>query len=270
MNISGIALTAATILLCACTPTNANSEPGNSSKARISAFNLALASTRTARVESQAILGRIEKSPVRFETLLGIVRASITSDPWILALVDKLSALPADYVPDDLVSLDGTGLSVSKKGLSLRKSVLEALLRMDKAARSEGITLVVSSTYRSYAYQSEVYALNVREMGETEASRVSARPGHSQHQLGTALDFGSIDNSFTRTKAGLWLVSNAARFGFSQSYPKGMESVTGYLWESWHYRYIGYEATMLQNEYFGGIQQYLMEFLAAIAAAPLP
>jgi D-alanyl-D-alanine carboxypeptidase len=186
----------------------------------------------------------------------------MAADPELLLLVDKKSGLMDDFIPHGLAGLDGTGLSLSKKGLSLRKPVLEALLSMDKSARSEGISLVVSSTYRSYAYQTEVFARNVAQMGESEASRVSARAGHSQHQLGTAIDFGSIDNSFANTKAGLWLETNAARFGFSQSYPRGMEPVTGYLWESWHYRYIGLDAVALQKEYFGGIQQYLMEFLA--------
>ena len=176
--------------------------------------------------------------------------------------MDKHTDLPADFIPRALTNLEGTGLSLSKKGLSLRKPALDALLELDRSARSAGIVLAVSSTYRSFEYQTGVFARNVKEMGETEASRVSARPGQSQHQLGTAIDFGSIDNSFAKTKAGAWLEYNAARFGFSQSYPRGLEPVTGYLWESWHYRYIGIDAVALQNEYFGGIQQYLLEFLA--------
>ena len=66
------------------------------------------------------------------------------------------------------------------------------------------------------------------------------------------------------TRASRWLVANAARFGFSLSYPKGLDAVTGYKWESWHYRYIGAAACALQAEYFGGIQQYLMLFLEAM------
>jgi D-alanyl-D-alanine carboxypeptidase len=135
---------------------------------------------------------------------------------------------------------------------------------MSRAAKAEGVSLLVSSAYRSYEYQKSVFARNVAEMGEKEALRVSAPPGASQHQLGTAMDFGSITDAFAETAAGKWLTFNAASFGFSLSFPKDMEAVTGYRWESWHYRFIGKDAVTLQNEYFGGIQQYLMLFLDAL------
>jgi D-alanyl-D-alanine carboxypeptidase len=122
------------------------------------------------------------------------------------------------------------------------------------------VTLVFSSAYRSYEYQAEVYARHVREMGQAAADRASARPGHSQHQLGTVVDFGSIDNSFAESMAGLWMAANAGRFGFSLSYPKGAEGQTGYDWESWHYRYVGKAAAALEAEYFG-LQHWMMVFL---------
>ncbi|MCE1197115.1 D-alanyl-D-alanine carboxypeptidase family protein, partial [bacterium] len=90
----------------------------------------------------------------------------------------------------------------------------------------------------------------------------------SQHQLGTAADFGSITDEFAGTAAGKWVAANAGRFGFSLSFPKGLEPVTGYLWESWHFRYIGKEAAALQEEYFGGVQHYLIVFLDALSRAP--
>ncbi len=264
MKISGPVVLTAIMLFCACAPSEAGNGGGGAATARLPAYKAVLESTRSAKAEAGAIMKRIKASPGRFEVLLGAVTAAMAADPGLLCLVDKNTGLSADFVPQGLTGLDGSGLSVAKKGLNLRKPVMEALFRMDKAARSEGIVLVVSSTYRSYAYQTEVFARNVKEMGESEASRVSARPGQSQHQLGTAIDFGSIDNSFAKTKAGIWLEANASRFGFSQSYPRGLEPVTGYLWESWHYRYIGLEAAALQKEYFGGVQQYLMEFLAGL------
>jgi D-alanyl-D-alanine carboxypeptidase len=135
---------------------------------------------------------------------------------------------------------------------------------MDSAARSDGVTLLVASTYRSYAYQAEVWDRSVKEDGLAQTEASVARPGHSQHQLGTALDFGPISDAFAETKASLWLTANARRFGFSLSYPKGMTGVTGYRWESWHYRYIGKAAAALEGEYFGGVQQYLLMFLEAL------
>ena len=191
----------------------------------------------------------------------------MAADPFLLRLLDKRHSLPSDYEPADLVHLDGTGLPVSRAGHRLRKPAFDSLVVMDKAARSEGISLLVSSSYRSYAYQSEVFSRNVAEMGKKEAERVSAAPGTSQHQLGTAIDFGSITDAFAETAASKWLAKNAGRFGFSLSYPKGQEGLTGYVWESWHYRYIGKDAVALGDEYFGGIQQYLMLFLDALSRA---
>lgn len=134
---------------------------------------------------------------------------------------------------------------------------------MAAAARADGVTLVVSSTYRSWDYQKKVYERNVRELGREAADRESAMPGASQHQLGTAVDFGSITDAFAETKAGLWLVENAYAYGWSLSFPDGYEAVTGFRWESWHYRYVGIEAASLQREWFGDVQQYMIEFVDA-------
>ncbi|ULQ58857.1 M15 family metallopeptidase [Brucepastera parasyntrophica] len=183
----------------------------------------------------------------------------------LLILVDKKNLLPADFVPPALVPLSGKGTSytISRNDLSLRANVEAALEEMAAAARKEGITLLASSTYRSYQYQVQLYNRYVREMGQEAADRESARPGASQHQLGTVVDFGSITPEFIRTRAGRWLDANAARFGWSLSFPDGYEDVTGYLWECWHYRYIGPEATAFQQKWFNNIQQYMLEFIDA-------
>ncbi len=181
-----------------------------------------------------------------------------------LALVDKKRLLPADYVPADLVPV-GAGRSYvpGREGLSLRREAEAALERMAAAARADGVTLVVSSTYRSWEYQKKVYERNVRELGREAADRESAMPGASQHQLGAAADFGSITDAFAGTKAGKWLAENAYKFGWSLSFPDGYEAVTGFRWESWHYRYVGVEAAALQREWFGDVQQYMIEFVDA-------
>ena len=101
----------------------------------------------------------------------------------------------------------------------------------------------------------------MKTYGQETADRESARPGASQHQLGTAIDFGSITDAFARTRAGKWLFAHAGEYGFSLSYPQGYEGITGYRYESWHYRYVTKAGVLLQRKYFGDIQQYLMEFL---------
>lgn len=230
-----------------------------------------LVKTRTALSNSkipthiqQTIMERINATPDPFLKALNLVLLAKDKDPMILYCVDKAKPMPIGYTPPDLRPLAGTDLSIGRKGLMLRSTALRALEEMSAAARAEGVTLVVSSTYRSYEYQTEVFGRNVREMGRAEAEMVSAMPGHSQHQLGTAIDFGSITDAFAETKASRWLSANARRFGFSLSFPKGMTEVTGYKWESWHYRYIGKAAAALEGTYFEGVQQYLMLFLDAL------
>jgi len=182
----------------------------------------------------------------------------------LLELVDKNHGLPADRAPRDLVPLVwGRSYKPNREGLSLRAGAEEALEKMAAAARKDGVALVVGSSYRSYAYQKNVYERNVRELGQAAADRESARPGTSQHQLGTAVDFGSITDEFALTAAGKWLSLHAGEYGWSLSFPDGYEAVTGYRWESWHYRYIGVEAAAFQQKRFDDIQQYMMEFIDA-------
>lgn len=179
----------------------------------------------------------------------------------LLVLVDKNHGLNPEYTPRDLVSLNDHEVNVSRRDLSVRATMLPDLLAMIESARSEQIELPISSAFRSYDYQAELYARNVAQLGKEQADRESARAGTSQHQLGTTLDFGSITDDFGRTDAGQWLLENSWRFGFSLSYPEGLESVTGYRHEIWHYRYITPEATLFCREFFGSIQHYLLDFL---------
>lgn len=180
----------------------------------------------------------------------------------LLVLVDKKTFLDASYIPYDLVPLEARRSYIrGKTGMELRSPAEKALEIMAAASLKEGITLIASSTYRSYDYQKTVYERNVRELGQIEADRESARPGTSQHQLGTVVDFGSITDAFADTKAGKWLVQNASAYGWSLSFPQGYESVTGYRWESWHYRYIGKDACLFQKKWFNDIQQYMLEYI---------
>ncbi|AEE16859.1 M15 family metallopeptidase [Treponema brennaborense] len=200
--------------------------------------------------------------PGEFLADLHAVLAADTYD--LLRLVDKKHFLAADYAPADIVPLvKNPHYAISRGDLALRKPAEAALVLMADAAKADGITLLASSTYRSYAYQEIVYARNVREMGKEAADRESAAPGTSQHQLGAVVDFGSISDEFAETAAGRWLDANAARFGWSLSFPQGYEDVTGYRWECWHFRYVGVPAVEFQRKWFSNIQQFMLEFIDA-------
>ncbi len=201
------------------------------------------------------------------EAFLRLAIAVAESRPLNWVLVDKHHGLAQDFVPENLVpvvELPGP-LVVNREGMLLERRAAEALAEMAEAAAGEGVTLDVSSAYRSYDYQKGLFERHVAQLGMEEASRVSARPGHSQHQLGTAVDFGSITIAFADTAAGRWLAREAWRFGFSLSYPEGAEEITGYSYEPWHFRYLGTDATLLERNYFAGMQQWMLEFLDAHA-----
>ncbi len=178
----------------------------------------------------------------------------------LLVLVDKQHGLDRDFVPRDLVALEGYPLQVTRKGLSLRSVLMPDLLSMVKSARADGVSLPLSSTYRSYAYQVTIYERELKDKSREEVERELAPPGHSQHQLGTAIDFGSIDASFAATSAGRWLSRNAWKYGFSLSYPQGSEAETGYAYEPWHYRYVGPSAAEAVERFFEGSLQSFLEF----------
>ena len=183
-------------------------------------------------------------------------------DKSLFFLIDKKHTASSSYAPKDLVSLKKNSLfDLNKDGMEIRKEAYSALNEMAQAALNDGIRLLVSSAYRSYSYQENLFNYWVSVDGLEEAERESARPGTSQHQLGTAVDFGSISDDFDKTQMGQWIYKNAADYGWSLSFPKGYEDVTGYRWECWHFRYIGKNACLFQQKWFGGIQQFMLEFI---------
>jgi D-alanyl-D-alanine carboxypeptidase len=191
----------------------------------------------------------------------GALEKILGDDPYLRILVDKTHPLPESYEPEDLETLTYKN---SRDGvITLRKKAARAFEEMAAAAAAEGVVLAVASAYRSYAYQAGRFERWTGRLGFGSAEKVSARPGKSQHQLGLVVDFGPVANEFAETRAGRWVKANASRFGWSLSYPRGYEELTGYLWESWHYRYVGEDLAAFIDEYFGGVQQYALAFLNA-------
>jgi D-alanyl-D-alanine carboxypeptidase len=166
----------------------------------------------------------------------------------LLVLVNKEYKLPSTYAPNDLVKV---GDDVIRRGNSyyLRSIVIDDLKNLVNDAKKDNIDLSIVSAYRSYDTQATTYQywVNYNNGCISCADRISARAGHSQHQLGTTLDFSTseiddkLGSQFDNTDASNWLKENAYKYGFVIGYPKGYETVTGYSYESWHYRYIGKE-----------------------------
>lgn len=164
---------------------------------------------------------------------------------WVV--VDKLRRLsPKRYVPKGLVTMDVPHVYTPV----LRRDAAKAYRKMFRAAQRDGIDLVVQSGYRSYASQVAVYNGWVASLGRDAADMQSARPGYSEHQIGLSVDIAAANRActiqacFGRTPEGKWLMRNAPRFGWHLRYPKGKTSITGYIYEPWHWRYVGVELAM--------------------------
>ena len=208
---------------------------------------------------AKKVAASILESPAFVMELLVVLQ----QDSCTYYLVDKQYALPDGYEPEDLASLRAGAYRITRDGMQLRRMAAEALQEMALAAAREGITLTVGSAYRNAGYQAQLYQNAVRIYGKEAADRESAQSGKSQHQLGLVVDFSPIDDAFSKTPECGWLLKNASRFGWSLSYPDGYEEVTGYRWESWHYRYVGKDLASLIDTYFEGIQQYALQFIKA-------
>lgn len=164
---------------------------------------------------------------------------------WATTLLDTHYRLEADYVPPDLRPVSDAGLEGNHR---VRALVLPALQGLAEAAAAAGHPIAVQSAYRSYDYQVSTFQYWVDLEGYEAALASSARPGHSEHQLGTAVDLRSADgpaawdlDDWAATPTGAWVAANAWRYGFVMSYPRGYASETCYVYEPWHYRYVGVE-----------------------------
>lgn len=178
-------------------------------------------------------------------TFASIITPLHQPDHWAVSLLDIEYKLPADYVPTGLVALTEAGFDDERL---VRKELIADLKQMNEDAAELGHGIAVQSAYRSYGYQQRVFKYWVDKEGEENALLTSARAGHSEHQLGTVLDFRSIDGpapwdleDWAETPAGKWMSEHAWEYGFVMSYPKGKQEESCYSYEPWHYRYIGKE-----------------------------
>jgi D-alanyl-D-alanine carboxypeptidase len=202
---------------------------------------------------------------------------SLTDPSSIWIIVNKQHPLnPIDYAPTDLrypnVDLRVPGAAE----MQMRNVAATALEQMFAGAAAAGYKLQISTAYRGYDYQKSLYDGYVSSAGQAAADQESARPGYSEHQTGLAVDIRnqantcSLEACFGTTPEGEWLAANAYKYGFLLRYPQGKESITGYEYEPWHFRYIG---TYLSQELHKDHIQTLEEFFGVSGGttyAPAP
>jgi D-alanyl-D-alanine carboxypeptidase len=204
---------------------------------------------------------------------LDVLTAPRGYDDWATTLVDTILRVPRSYVPPDLTSVTAAGLGGSAQ---VRALLIPDLTDMAAAAKSAGNPLGVASAYRSYTTQQTVFQGWVNKSGLKLARLYSARPGHSEHQLGLAVDFKSAGGSapwdgpdWGQSPAGSWLRVHAWEYGFIQSYPKGKRSKTCYDYESWHFRYLGRDEAAAVHASGLTLREYLWaNFTTAVVPRP--
>ncbi len=171
----------------------------------------------------------------------------------------------------DIIEKDGVtyinGILIANKtyalpknyGQGLTSETSAAFTKMQTAAKEAGLNIFIKSGFRSYQLQTEVYNNWVKLNGQARADTYSARPGHSEHQSGLAMDINLIEQEFANTEEFKWLQKNAYKYGFILRYPKEKESITGYIYEPWHYRYVG--VSLAEELYNNGNWITLEEYL---------
>jgi len=184
------------------------------------------------------------KEPIKY-----IEGQQLPSEPTYIQgvlIANKKYPLPKDFAPGE------------------NKEARAAFEKMAQDAKKQGFELVAFSTYRSYEYQATLYNNYVARDGKEKADRYSARPGYSEHQTGLAFDIGEkgredlwLEEAFGESPAGKWLAENAHKYGFILRYPKGKENITGYMYEAWHFRYLGVELATKVKESGLTLEEYL-------------
>lgn len=187
----------------------------------------------------------------------GIKDTDTTKDSLIL--VNKFHSLASDFEPNNLVSIKDWYAYPNAKEMD--EDAYYAFISMYNAAKEENINLAINYSYRAYQEQEEIYDYYNKQYGSDYADGYAARPGHSEHQTGLAIDVliskGYDKTNFDTSPEYAWLQSNAHKYGYILRYPKDKEHITGYSYESWHYRYVGkdvaeyiYQHNITFDEYY--------------------
>ena len=169
-------------------------------------------------------------------------------------LVNKQNKLNSDFVPVNLVEVTKCSLG----NFYLEEETAKAYVEMCLDSINEGLNISITSAYRSYDEQKELYNNYLKLYGKSYVDKYVAVPGHSEHQTGLAIDLESLEcDIFKNSKEYLWIKENSNNYGFIIRYQKGKEKITGYGAEEWHIRYVGkkaaeyiYENNITFEEYY--------------------
>lgn len=179
-----------------------------------------------------------------------------------LMLTNKFNRLDNTYNSDSMVKVSNQ-YSYGDDQL-LTSDTYSAFIEMFNAAKKEDLTLIINSSFRSYEDQEEIYNFYKETKGENEADRIAAKAGFSEHQTGMCVDimtYNSKADNFEEFDEFKWLQNNAYKYGFILRYPKDKEYLTGYNYESWHYRYVGKEAATYIHENGITFDEYYAYFI---------
>ena len=189
--------------------------------------------------------------------------ATTIGQPYeLLVLVNKYHQLPSGFKQYNLVNMSREYTANDGKQYLLAGVAYEKYAQMSDAAKAEGLSMKVISAYRTEDYQRNLYNNKVRTTGKINADNYSARPGHSEHQTGLAVDISSTKGTFEYTAEFKWLQKHAHEYGFILRYPKGKEWITGYSYEPWHYRYVGTDVATIIFEEGITYEEYYAKYIS--------
>ena len=186
---------------------------------------------------------------------------SVTEPGRLDVICNKYYQLSNSFTPENLVNVSSGYFVNDGKEYKLTQNALDAFVKMADAAKKEDLTIKIISGYRTYAYQENLYNKYKANNGQAAADRFSARPGHSEHETGLAIDINDVSQAFENTREFVWLQENAHLYGYILRYPEGKESTTGYMYEPWHYRYLGVELAKKVHDSGLTYDEYYAKFL---------
>ena len=202
-----------------------------------------------------------EETPSEPEIFVTPTGVELDANFGRLLLINGENALPDDYdtkVREYLVEIDPQYRN-NNYVTQIHKDVYPYITAMVAAAQADGVDLRVWSPFRSYAIQNDLFQKQVNRVGgdEEKAATVVARPGTSEHNTGLCADFNMASDTFESTPMYTWMCENAEDYGFILRYPKDKQNVTGVIYESWHWRFVGINNAKLINELGVTLEEFI-------------